>query len=292
LCPLNYFLKEGEMNWKVVSPNWCVFGKRIASMLNIECSDKAEGAEAAIFIEMFPGMIEEALRYKTMPKICWWTGTDSRVYSANPETYDFGNTVHVTDTPWLIYPLSKKVHPVCFLPMPCSLKSDNPPPYPKDPAILMYVSQHQARDIERSVEFMKFNRWCPIYLLDGPGVPIPKTGLPEHVVALGNIRDEERMDLFSKISLYVRFMHFDGMSQSIVEMKCLGRHVASTIANPYCEIIEPGYTQVEVSAALRTLVQYPPDEKGREWYRSVFCEETFNRIVSDICKMKKWDSPV
>ena len=279
------------MNWRVVSPDWCVFAKRIASMLGVECSDKEDGAEAAIFIEMFPGMIEEALRCKNTPKICWWTGTDVRVYLSKPETYDFGNTVHVTDTPWLIYPLSKKVNPVCFLPMPCSLPSDNPPPYPKDPAILMYLSIHQARDIGRSVEFMKANRDIPIYLIDGPGMPISKTVIPDNVIALGNIRDEDRMEVFSKISLYIRFMYFDGMSQMVVEMKCLGRHVASTISAPYCELIEPDHTQEEISVAIRELMKSPPDKAGREWYKSVFSRETFARVVNGICDVKGWEPP-
>jgi hypothetical protein len=285
------FIKEGEMNWRVVSPQWCVFGKRIASMLGVEWSDKAEGAEAEIFIEMFPGMIEEALKYKSTPKICWWTGTDVRVYSANKETYDFGNTFHVTDTPWLIYPLSKKVHPVCFLPLPCSLNSDEAPPYPKDPAILMYLSQHQARDIDRSIEFLEFNQWCPIYVVHGPGVPVSFLPTRPHIINLGNVSDEDRMDLFSKISLYVRFMKFDGLSQLVVEMKSIGRHVASTIMTPFCELIEPDYSQKEISSSIVKLVESPPSPEGREWYRSVFNIETFGRIFEGICNKKGWEAP-
>jgi hypothetical protein len=283
------------MNWRVVSPNWCIFGKRIASMLNIECSDKAEGAEAAIFIEMFPGMIEEGLRYKHMPKICWWTGTDVRVYLANPQVYDFGNTVHVTDTPWLIYPLSKKVHPVCFLPMPCSLPSDNPPPYPKDPAILLYLSDHQARDIPRSVEFIKFNQWCPIYVTSGPGVPLPRVldnFVQPNVYLIRHMEDNGRIELFSKISIYVRFMYFDGMSQLVVEMKSIGRHVASTIMTPFCEFIQPEYTQQEISDAIKELSKNPPVPEGRDWYRSVFSMDTFSRTLKGICELKKWGSPI
>lgn len=280
------------MNWRVVSPNWCIFGKRIASMLNIECSDKAEGAEAAIFIEMFPGMIEEALRYKHMPKICWWTGTDVRVYLANPQVYDFGNTVHVTDTPWLIYPLSKKVHPVCFLPMPCSLSSDNPPPYPKDPAILMYLSQHQARDVKRSIEFIKYNRWCPIYVMSGPVDSVVKDLMQDNVFPIGFIKDEDRMDLFKKISIYVRFMHFDGMSQLVVEMKSIGRHVASTITAPYCELIEPDFDQREISYNIRNIIGSPPSKEGEGWYRSVFNKETFDRVIRGICESRKWEGPL
>jgi hypothetical protein len=282
------------MNWRVVSPDWCVFGKRIASMLGVECSDKAEGAGAAIFIEMFPGMIEEALRYKNTPKICWWTGTDVRVYLENKETYDFGNSAHVTDTPWLIYQLSKKVNPVCFLPMPCSLNSDAPPPYPKDPSILLYLSDHQARDIPRSIEFIKHNQWCPIFVISGLGVRLPKAldGFSQsNVNLIGQATYGMMVHIFEKTSIYVRFMHFDGMSQLVVESKCLGRHVASTVMTPYCELIEPDFSQAEISEGIKNLIKDPPDEAGREWYRALFNFKTFGRIVGEICNEKKWEVP-
>jgi hypothetical protein len=240
---------------------------------------------------MFPGMIKEALKYKYTPKICWWTGTDVRVYSENKETYDFGNAAHVTDTPWLIYQLSKKVHPVCFLPLPCSLNTEQAPPYPKDPAILMYLSAHQARDVERSIEFIKFNRDIPIYVMSGPVDSIVKGLLQDNVFPIGFIKDEERMDIFKKISLYIRFMHFDGMSQLVVEMKSIGRHVASTIMAPYCELIEPDFSQIEISAGIRNLIKNPPDESEREWYMSIFNFKTFGRILGEVCNAKRWEAP-
>ena len=127
--------------------------------------------------------------------------------------------------------------------------------------------------------------------MSGPVAPVVGAGFQDNVFPIGFIKDEERIDLFKKISLYVRFMHFDGMSQLVVEMKCLGRHVASTVMSPHCELIYEEDSQRDISTMVRNLIKSPPDESGREWYRSVFNFETFRDVVRGICDAKKWEAP-
>jgi len=282
------------MEWRVVSPDWCIFGERIASLLGVERVAIAKEHGGSIFIEMFPGMITEALKYPDSPKICWWTGTDARLYSENPKTYRFGNAMHVTDTPWLIYILSLKVNPVCFLPLPCSV--DSPPlPYPKDPAILMYLNEHRARDIKRSKKVISFIKDWPVYVMSGPAVCKPVIGpdFPQdNVILVSAIDEDERVEVFKKISMFIRLMHYDGMSQLIVEMKSLGRHVITTVYAPHCDIVDPTQSPAEIANLAKQIVTAgPPLEAGTNWYRSIFNKTTFLRVLRGVCHVKGWEEP-
>ena len=277
------------MKWRIVSPQHCIFAKRVASMTGLEYSDQATGAEAAFFIEMFQPMIDKAVEF-TGPKICWWTGTDARIFAESPNSPDFGNAFHVTDTPWLVYLLSRKLKMVCFLPMPCSISTE-PLPYPEDPAILFYLNEHRARDVERSKAFIQYHRKIPIYVMCGIyNRPIMDIAAPgqTNVIRVDNVPDDDRLELFKKIGVYVRFMHFDGMSQLTIEMKILGRHVITTEFVPYAEIVSVKDSLRDISERMRNLIKQPPDPEGAKWYKQVFSMATFRRVLNGIGEQRHW----
>lgn len=275
------------MKWRVVSPQHCIFAKRVASIAGLDYSDQADGAEAALFIEMFSDNLIKATRFDG-PRILWWTGTDARQYVGSPNNFYFQNTVHVTDTPWLIYSLSTKVFPVCFLPMPCSIDSD-PLPYPSDPAILMYLNQHVARDIERSKQFIDYHRAHKIYVMCGLyNEPLTDLGNYDHLIHVDRVPDDQRLELFKKIGVYIRFMHFDGMSQLTIEMKYLGKHVVTSEFVPYAEIVDDEDSVQVISERIRGLINHPPNPAGTEWYRKIFSIDTFNQVLSSIGESRGW----
>jgi hypothetical protein len=236
---------------------------------------------------MFPAMIGEALKYPDSPKICLWTGTDALLCSESPIVYDFKNVVHVTDTPWLIHTMHKRLSPVSFLPIPCAIQS-SPLPYPKDPAILMYLNNHAARDINRSTKLIARTRDIPIYILHGKYNVQIDVGHQENLFYIDTLPDEELLELYSKISLYVRLMLRDGMSQLIVEMKSLGRHVVTTVLAPHCELVSPDQSPHEIYALIKQTISHPPAVVGTEFYRNLFNLKNFQRVLRGLCHAKGW----
>jgi hypothetical protein len=279
-----------SMNWKIISGDRSIFAQRLAGMLGLEILPRPEGSfDGLFFVDMLPENMAISQQYKTTPKICYWTGSDTRIFLNHGASSEFGPSIHVTDSPWLTIKLNARIPNVCFLPMPPDLP-DLTIPIEANPGILMYLNKHPARDIERSLSFIRAIKDIPIYIIRGPGVGV---GIPtqENVTDLKWIPDNKRGELFKKVSTHVRFMHYDGLSQTVIEMKMLGRHVFYTTHFPYCNYVDQE-EKVEVTAQrVRETIQLPPDREGIEWYWSIFNRDNFSRILGDLCEKKGWGFP-
>jgi hypothetical protein len=282
--------RSESMNWQIISGDHSIFAQRLAGMLGFEILARPEGSfDGLFFVDMLPENMAISQEYRTTPKICYWTGSDSRIFLNNGASSEFGPSIHVTDSPWLVGKLNSRIPNVCFLPMPPDLPNITVPLEP-NPGILMYFNQHHARDIERSLSFIRCIRDIPIYVVCGPGmgVDIPTQ---ENVTDLKWVRDDKRGDLFKKVSVHVRFMKYDGLSQTVIEMKMLGRHVFYTTRFPYCNYIDQE-EKVEVTAQrVREAISLPRDEDGIKWYWSIFNRDNFSRILGKLCEKKGWDFP-
>jgi hypothetical protein len=84
-------------------------------------------------------------------------------------------------------------------------------------------------------------------------------------------------------------MKLDGLSQTVVEMKTLGRHVFYTTPMAHCHLIEPEESVESVATKIRAVIGSPLDEEGAKWYRSIFTVENFKNIVGDLCKQEGWN---
>jgi hypothetical protein len=279
-----------SMNWQLVSGDRSIFAHRLGQMLGLKIHTEPEGSPDGLFlVDMLPENMAISQQYRAIPKICYWTGSDARLFLNNGASSEFGPSIHVTDSPWLAIKLNARLSKVCFLPMPPNLPKFDIPV--KQPGILMYLNKHGARDIKRSVAFIQAVQDIPIYVMRGPGIGVDLP-VQENLTDLKWIpNDDEREELFKKVSVYVRFMLYDGLSQTVIEMKMLGRQVFYTTPFPYCNYIEPEESVESVAQRVREAISLPPDRQARKWYWSVFNRENFNRILGQLVKKEGWSFP-
>jgi len=278
-----------DSNWQIISGDHSIFAHRLAGMLGLEIYPKPQGSFAGLFfVDMLPENMAISQEYEGIRKICYWTGSDARLFLNNGASAEFGPAIHVTDSPWLTIKLNSRLPNVCFLPMPPDVPKFDIPV--EEPGILMYLNKHPARDIKRSLSFIQSIHDIPIYIIRGPGmgVDIPAQ---ENVTDLKWMSDDAREEVFKKVSVYVRFMLYDGLSQTVIEMKILGRHVFYTTPFPYCNYVDPKDDVEMIAQRVRETVLLPLDQEGRKWYWSVFNKENFERILGQLCKNKGWSFP-
>ena len=278
-----------DSNWQIISGDHSIFAHRLAGMLGLEIYPKPQGSFAGLFfVDMLPENMAISQEYGGIRKICYWTGSDARLFLNNGASAEFGPAIHVTDSPWLTIKLNSRLPNVCFLPMPPDVPKFDIPV--EEPGILMYLNKHPARDIKRSLSFIQSIHDIPIYIIRGPGmgVDIPAQ---ENVTDLKWMSDDAREEVFKKVSVYVRFMLYDGLSQTVIEMKILGRHVFYTTPFPYCNYVDPKDDVEMIAQRVRETVLLPLDQEGRKWYWSVFNKENFERILGQLCRDKGWSFP-
>jgi len=280
------------MIWKIVSYDNSVFAKRLNRMFGIEVCLKPEGRfDGLFFFNMAPAHLSFAHKYHRIPKICYWTGMDARLFVEDKNaSADFGNALHVTDSPLLVGKLSQKVSSPCFLPIPPYLPNLDIG-IERPAGILMYLTDHKARDIERSKAFIKQIHDIPIYMLHGKGKKVVDGKFQDNIIDLDWIEDEARESIFRKVSVHIRLMHYDGLSQTVVEMKMLGRHVFYTEIVPYCNPVEADDSPSDIAELVRQKIDAPLDIEGAEYYRRVFSKENFLKIITELCALKGWDFP-
>ena len=279
-----------SMNWQIVSGDRSIFALRLARMLGLKIVSQPEGSfDGLFFVDMLPENMAISQEYRKIPKICYWTGTDVRLFMNNGTKCEFGPSIHVTDSPWLVIKLNPRLANVCFLPMPPDLPALHIPVEP-NPGILMYLNQHPARDIKRSLAFIQSIRDIPIYVIRGPGIGV-NLPVQENVTDLKWITDDKRGEVFKKVSVHVRFMLYDGLSQTVIEMKMLGRHVFYTTSFPYCNYVDEKEGIEDIIQRVRKTILLPPDQEGREWFWSIFNQENFGRILGELCERQGWGFP-
>jgi hypothetical protein len=278
------------MIWKIASSDNSVFARRLERMLGLEVCIRPEGKfDGLFFFTMNPTHRRLASdQYGQVPKVCYWTGSDAKQFLDNAGEKDgFGSALHATDSPMLVAPLSKKLSSTPrFIPLfPCLPKPEIE--IEGAPGILMYVPEAEAQDVKRSRALMDKIRDIPIYVLHGKGKKAISS--QDNVVSLDWIEDDDREGIFKKVSIFVRLMNYDGLSQTVVEMKSLGRHVFYTGLAPYCNRVSAADSPETIADKVRSTVNEPLDAEGAEWYRKVFSMENFKRITRKLCQTKGWD---
>jgi hypothetical protein len=282
--------RSESMNWQIISGDRSIFAQRLAGMLGLKIFSQPQGSfDGLFFVDMLPENMAISQEFKSIPKICYWTGSDARLFLNDGAGREFGPSIHVTDSPWLTIKLNSRIPNVCFLPMPPDIPKFDIPLEP-NPGILMYLNQHPARDIKRSLSFIQSVHDIPIYVVRGPGIGV-NPPVQENVTDLKWMTDDEREEVFKKVSVYVRFMLYDGLSQTVIEMKILGRHVFYTSHFPYCNYIDPKEDVETVAQRVREAISLPLDREAVKWYWSVFNRENFNKILGQLVKKEGWSFP-
>jgi hypothetical protein len=276
------------MIWKIISYDDSIFTKRLQQMLGREVCREPEGKfDGLFFFSMNPRHQYLAAGYQQTPKICYWTGSDGRQFLGDGKAIDnFGLALHATDSPLLVMKLSIKLPTPCFIPFPpylpkSEIKIEGPP------GILMYVAECEAQDVGRSKAFINEIRDIPIYVLHGRGKKAIFSY--DNIVSLDWIEDDDKEEIFKKVSVFVRLMNFDGLSQTVVEMKSLGRHVFYTGFAPYCHQIQESDSPSRIAENVRSIINAPLDIEAAKWYRKVFSVENFRKITGKLCQTKGWD---
>jgi hypothetical protein len=282
---------KDSMTWQIISGDRSIFAQRLAGMLGLKIFSQPQGSfDGLFFVDMLPENMAISQEYRGTPKICYWTGSDARLFLNDGAGREFGPSIHVTDSPWLTIKLNSRIPNVCFLPMPPDIPKFDIPLEP-NPGILMYLNQHPARDIKRSLSFIQSIHDIPIYVMRGPGIGVDILA-QENVTDLKWIpSDDKREEIFKKISVYVRFMLYDGLSQTVIEMKMLGRHVFYTSNFPYCNYVDPKDGVDAVAKRVREVISLPLDKQAIKWYWSVFNRENFNKILGQLVKKEGWSFP-
>lgn len=280
------------MKWKIISMEGSAIARRLGVMFGMEMSGSVEGKyDGLIFISVGPWHIDNLHKFKGVPKILYWTGTDVRLFLEDKKRKpDFDDAIHVTDSPGLISKLGGKIPLVYFLPMPPYLpvaEIELERPY----GILIYITRHVARDVERTKAVIKELPNIPIYVLKGQGVKIIDNKFQKNIVDFEWICEEEKRKLFRNVSVYLRLMNFDGLSQLVIEMKSLGRHVFYTNPTPFCDFVVSGESSKEIARRVLDKIETPLDMVGAEWYKTVFSKENFSKTAKTLCAERGWDFP-
>lgn len=265
---------------------------RLGITFGIETARKVEGKfDGLIFFNVGPNHLSHIVKFNDVPKILYWTGTDAKIFLEDKKSkIDFGESIHVTDSPGLISKLGEKIPMVYFLPIPLYLpvpKIELEEPY----GVLVYINRHIARDIERTKAVMKELPNIPFFVLSGQGTKIPEKDFPTNVTTFEWISEERKRDLFKKVLVYLRLMNFDGLSNFVIETKALGRHVVYTNPAPFCDFVSPEESPKTIANRIERKMKTPLDIEGAEWYKAVFSKENFLNTAKSLCAKKGWDFP-
>jgi hypothetical protein len=277
-----------EMKWKIVTTENSEIAYRLGRMFGMEVSDEVDDRCDGLFLfAMGPSHLARMGKIRHVPKICYWTGTDSRLFLERSDVVDFGEAIHITDSPWLPIKLSTKIPLVCFVPLPPHL-SQVDIEIQRPGGIMMYLTHHPARDIERSKALIRQIPDVPVYVFHGKGRKVIDGSFQSNIVDVDWVPDEDRKEIFKQIAVHVRLMNFDGLSQTVIEMKMIGRHVFYSNPSPYCEYVAPEDSVEAIANRIRSKLDCPLDIDGAWWYRSVFSKSNFLTIVKRLCALKRW----
>jgi hypothetical protein len=280
------------VKWKIIAMDNSAVAIRLGVTFGIETARKVEGKfDGLIFFNVGPNHLSHIVKFYNVPKILYWTGTDVKMFLEDKKSKpDFSKSIHVTDSPNLISKLGEKISTVYFLPIPLYLpvpKIELEEPY----GVLVYINRHIARDIRRTKAVMEELPNIPFFVLSGQGTKVPKEEFPSNVTTFEWISEERKRDLFKKVSVYLRLMNFDGLSNFVIEMKALGRHVVYTNPAPFCDFVTLEESPKTIANRVERKMKMPLDTEGAEWYKTVFSKENFSRTAKELCAKKGWDFP-
>ena len=274
--------------WQIITTGGSIFGERMSKILGMDFSSKIDRKyDGAILVDIQHESMRECYSHKGVPKICYWIGSDGRRVINEKENLDFGEVLHIMDSPWLASFMGEKIKQTYFVPMPYHLPIESMS-YPEEPGILFYLSVHPARNIERCKAVIRAITDVPIYVIKSNGTGVIDKNFQNNVFVFDRLTDQARIDLFKKVSLYVRLMHWDQLSQLVIEMKVLGKHVLYTSPAPYCKFVKPEDSTEAIVKMIRERLPVLPDGRGSIWYRQFFSKEQFLRSIRTLCEQKKW----
>lgn len=278
------------MKWQLISPGGSIFIRRLSKMFGIDWYKEPTGwFDGLIMLGIWENEgLEIALKYPDLPKIAIWSGSDAKYLQESKREFNFGKIIHITDTLWLVYPLHKHFKEICFVPLPVYLPFDWDIPMPKKTGILIYAPKHPAQDVERIKAFVRQVKDVSIYVLTKGDKPIIDKRFQNNIHYQELMNEEERAEVFSQVNILVKLMKYDAMSQTVVEMKCLRRHVFWTISAPYCKLIEPGLRMDILARMVKNPALLRQDIEGAKYYRNLHTPAQFLKIVKELCSKKGW----
>lgn len=278
------------MKWQLISPGGSIFIRRLSKMFGIEWFKEPTGQfDGLIMLGIWENEgLEVALKYPDLPKILIWSGSDAKFFQESKKEFNFERAIHITDTPWLVYPLHKYFNDICFVPLPVYMPFDWNIPMPRKPGILIYAPKHHAQDVARLKTFVRQARGIPIHVLTKGDQPIVDKRFQNDVHYHESVKEEDRADIFRQVNVLVKLMKHDAMSQTVVEMKCLKRHVFWTTRAPYCRLIEPGLRMDILARMVRNPALLRPDAEGAKYYHELHTPAMFLKMVKELCSKKGW----